>query len=482
MNRCPNCLSSYSENANFCRNCGALLRTDSGHLSPGTILQNHYQVIKKLGESVVGRVYLATDDAGRKYAIKQVREQQKYNDSFDKDHLYQIVQREANILSSLPHPYLPIARDFIVSKDSMLIVMDYIEGQTLHQLLDETPDPLPEKQVIQWAIKICDALAYLHSKNPPIIHRNILPKNLILETRKEDNVRLLGFGLARRYIPGLEHDEEIICTPGYSPPEQYGIAQTDARSDIFGLGATIFNLLTNLDPGDFVTFHADQIAELNFPDITSINIQLSQRTNQIVQKALAFNPDDRFKTAQEMKNALEDSLTELIHPESKKFILGKPVEMEETRDCEFKEIRGSNPIRSMSRNVERYMVAYLNGSSGSIYWGIRDADRVVVGVKLDYNERDQTRRMITDQANHIQPAVSPSDYRIEFYPVLDENHAVEDLFVIELYVRKPPTNLLYFTGAGEVFIKTEAGKKKLNGLAIQDEIIRRLGRSQGFDK
>jgi len=459
-----------------------MLRTVTEHITPGMVLQNHYQVIKKLGESVVGRVYLATDDTGRKFAIKQVREQQKYSETFDKDHLYQIVQREANILSSLPHPYLPIARDFIVSEDSMLIVMDYIEGQTLYQVLDEAQEPLAEQQVIQWAIKICDALTYLHSKNPPIIHRNILPKNLILETRKGDNVRLLGFGLARHHIPGLDHDEEIICTPGYSPPEQYGTAQTDARSDLFGLGATMFNLLTNSDPGDFVKFHADQIAELNFPDITSINPRISQRTNQVVQKALVYNPDDRFQTAQKMKHALEESLDELIHPESRKFTLEQPVELEETRDCEFKEIRGTNPIRSMSRNVERYMVAYLNGSSGSIYWGIRDVDRVVVGVKLDYNERDQTRRMITDQANHIQPAVSPSDYRIEFYPVYDKEQPVEDLYVIELFVRKPPTNLLYFTGAGEVYVKTEAGKKKLNGLAIQDEIIRRLGQSQRFDK
>ena len=222
------------------------------HLLPGQWIKGQYRVIDKIGEGGLGRVYLAQDSGGRKVAIKQIRELDAELGSGDYEVILHSFQREANILSSLPHPYLPIARDYIVSGDSFFIVMDYIEGKSLAQLLEEAAGPLPERRVLTWAVQICEALGYLHSKKPPIIHRNIKPKNILLEDPEGDRVRLVGFGLARFYVEGLECDEDNLGTPGYSPPEQYGLAQTDARSDLFSLGATLFALLSGSDPADFV--------------------------------------------------------------------------------------------------------------------------------------------------------------------------------------------------------------------------------------
>ena len=429
----------------------------------------------------MGRVYLAQDSGGRKVAIKQIRELDAELDSGDYEIILHSFQREANILSSLPHPYLPIARDYIVEGDSFFIVMDYIEGKSLAQLLEETRGPLPERRVLAWAVQICEALGYLHSKRPPIIHRNIKPKNILLEDPDGDRVRLVGFGLARFYVEGLGCDEDNLGTPGYSPPEQYGLAQTDARSDLFSLGATLFALLSGSDPADFVEVDKLQVDEpdqvrFNFPDIAELNPQASPETRQIIRKTLSVDLNSRYQSAQEMHDALEEALSQYNAPPATavRYVLDQTVAVEETRYHEFKEVKGLNPVRSIRKIVDEYVVAFLNREGGRIYWGIRDEDRIVVGVQLNFRQRDEVRRAITDQICRIQPALAPSSYQINFHEVHREGQPLPDLFVVEVVVPRTQTNLLYFTGANEVFVKTDAGKKKLSGLELQDEIVRRL--------
>ncbi len=182
--------------------------------------------------------------------------------------------------------------------------MDYIEGRTLADVLSESAEALPEERVLRWAVQICDALAYLHSKTPPIIHRNIKPKNIILESGENERVRLVGFGLARYYVDGLDHDEEFFGTKGFSPPEQYGAAQTDARSDIFSLGATIFALLTKADTDQFIQDIDSEHISLGFPEIDALNPKISPAASQVVRKALNASPADRFQSADEMKSTI----------------------------------------------------------------------------------------------------------------------------------------------------------------------------------
>ena len=192
MKVCPNCNHTNRSVAKYCRMCGFTLgdpnhdrseiSASTAHLLPlGLKIQDRYKVLRKIGESGIGRVYLGEDNSGRKYAIKQIREPHAEGEIEDYDVYIRNFQREAKILSSLPHPYLPIARDFIITPNDYLIVMDYIEGKTLSELLNESESPFPEKRVLLWTVQICDALSYLHEKKPPIIHRNIKPKNIIVK-------------------------------------------------------------------------------------------------------------------------------------------------------------------------------------------------------------------------------------------------------------------------------------------------------------
>jgi hypothetical protein len=356
--------------------------------------------------------------------------------------------------------------------------MDYIEGCSLAQVLEQAATPLPERRVLTWAIQVCEALSYLHSKKPPIIHRNIKPKNILLENPEGDRVRLVGFGLARLYVEGLECDEDNLGTPGYSPPEQYGLAQTDARSDLFSLGATLFALLTGYDPADFVQVEDLEHIRFEYPAVCQLNPHLSELTGQIIHKTLQFDPNLRYQTAEELLVALDEVLSQGKAPLSAmiRYVLDCPVAVEETRYHEFKEIKGLNPVRAIRKIVDEYVVAFLNREGGRIYWGIRDEDRVVVGVHLNFRQRDEVRRAITDKICRIQPALAPSAYQINFHDVFQDGQAVPDLFVIEVVVPRPQTNLLYFSGANEVFVKTDAGKKRLSGMELQDEIVRRLER------
>lgn len=160
-----------------------------------------------------------------------------------------------------------------------------------------------------------------------------------------------------------------------------------------------------------------------------------------------------------------------------KFVLNKPVPVEETRHYEFKEVKGRNPVDAIKNTADEYVVAFLNSEGGRIYWGIRDSDRMIVGVRLSFEERDRLRRGIVEKLMNIQPPIAPSAYRVVLHEVFeDEDSArgVSDLFVVEVVVPRVFTNELFFTGGNEAFVKTDAGKRKLTGLEQYDEIRRRL--------
>jgi predicted HTH transcriptional regulator len=161
-----------------------------------------------------------------------------------------------------------------------------------------------------------------------------------------------------------------------------------------------------------------------------------------------------------------------------RFVLGQPLPIEETRHLEFKEVKGTNPVNPIRNLTDEYVVAFLNSEGGRIYWGIRDSDRVVVGVRLNYAQRDEIRRVVTEKLNKIQPPLAPTAYRIEFHQVYDQDNedTVSDLYVVEVVAPRVSSPDIYSTAKGEVFVKTDAGKKKLSVPEIQQEIIRRLHR------
>jgi DNA modification methylase len=164
--------------------------------------------------------------------------------------------------------------------------------------------------------------------------------------------------------------------------------------------------------------------------------------------------------------------TGLEQASPERFFLNQPLHIEETRHYEFKEVRGPNPVNSIKNVADEYVVAFLNSEGGRIFWGIRDKDRVVIGVHLDYAQRDEVKRIVLEKLFNIQPAVAPTAYRLEFHPVHDRD-VIPDLYVVEIVVPRVSTTNLYFTGGNEAFVKTDAGKRKLTGPEIQEEVLRR---------
>jgi hypothetical protein len=163
------------------------------------------------------------------------------------------------------------------------------------------------------------------------------------------------------------------------------------------------------------------------------------------------------------------------------FVLNETASFEESRNYEFKEVKGQSPSGAIRNVADEYAVAFLNSEGGRILWGIRDGDRVVVGVELNAKLRDDVAKDIENKLANIQPPLSPAHWRIKFHVIYDpqSNEPVKDRFVVELTVPKPDeAALLYGTGSGEVFLRGDSGKKKLNFLEIQSEILRRAAMKQ----
>jgi serine/threonine protein kinase len=241
----------------------------------------------------MGAVYLAKDmkEQGQQYAIKEIsvslipqNEQQKTINNF---------KSEAKMLWSLHHPNLPSMRGVFAQEDRYFLVMEYIDGYTLEELLERNGGPFPERRVLDWARQLCDVLAYLHSHSPPIIFRDMKPGNIML-TRNNGQIKLIDFGIARFFRPSHAQDTQVLGTPGYAPPEQYGKAQTDERSDIYALAMTLFHLLTNTlsDEG------------FGLENVRQINARISPMVARALEKATSIKPSDRYESVEMFRHAL----------------------------------------------------------------------------------------------------------------------------------------------------------------------------------
>ena len=200
-------------------------------------------------------------------------------------------QQEADLLGSLHHPNLPIIYDGFSEDGRSFLVMEYIDGKTLLQMLKDTGGrPLPVVNVLDYAIQLCNVLMYLHSHNPAIIFRDLKPTNVMV--KGDGHVMLIDFGIARFFKEGQEQDTLFLGSPGYAPPEQHGTAQTNPRSDLYALGATLHCCLTGRDP-----FHAaDRFA---FPPVQQINLLVPIELDQLIQRMVSLDEHQRPDSALE---------------------------------------------------------------------------------------------------------------------------------------------------------------------------------------
>ena len=259
-------------------------------LDVNSLLRDRYRILKKLIESGMGILYLAHDEAlNVDVAVKE-------NQYTTAGHSQQFHQ-EATILARLRHPNLPRVIDhFVIDGQGEYLVMDYIKGMNLQESLDSRGNPLPESEVVRIAAVICDALEYLHSRTPPIIHQDIKPANLIMTP--EDDVMLVDFGLAKPYERGKVVKNGVQgVTAGYSPIEQYS-QYTDVRSDIYALGATLYTLLTGQIPIEAIE---RAIGDDELQPIKQINPNISQSLQEVIEKAMAVMAEDRFQSVNDFK-------------------------------------------------------------------------------------------------------------------------------------------------------------------------------------
>lgn len=268
----------------------------TGKLAAGTIIEDRYQIERVLGIGGMGAVYAAYDlrftSARRLCAVKEMLN--PYHDD-QATESREIFEREANILASLSHPTIPKVYDYFNEGDRYFLVQEYIEGKDLEAVLDSRGGPMPPKEAVDYAIQVCDVLSYLHNRKPTsVVFRDMKPANIML--RKDGHIVLVDFGIAKQFQPVGRGT--MIGTEGYAPPEQYkGVA--DPRVDIYALGATIHHLLTNMDPRlePPFSFHQRQVS--------TINRNVSPELVAVVERALAYEPHLRFRSAALMRQALE---------------------------------------------------------------------------------------------------------------------------------------------------------------------------------
>lgn len=239
----------------------------------------------------MGAVYKARDTSDR--SICAIKEMSLSN--VPKEERAQAIENfkvEATILWGLNHPNLPKFTGFFKENQRYFLVMEYIDGYTLEYLLERNRGPFPERQVLGWARQLCDVLEYLHSQSPPIIFRDIKPGNIMLT--RDGRIKLIDFGIARFFRATVSRDTQLLGTPGYASPEQYGPAQTDERSDIYSLAITLFELLS------------DTLSEQGFglKDIREINPRVSPNVAHALEKAAAIDADQRYNNVAEFRRAL----------------------------------------------------------------------------------------------------------------------------------------------------------------------------------
>ena len=277
-------------------------------LAPNTLLQNRYLLVQLIGKGGMGEVYLAVDQRlGSAVALKRTY--------FTEDEMLgSAFEREARTLARLRHPVLPKVSDHFAEDENQYLVMEHISGDDLSKRLEVNKKPFPLNWVLFWADQLLDALHYLHSHNPPIIHRDIKPQNLKLTD--ENHIVLLDFGLAKNTVgqTRVTTSGSIVgFTPHYAPMEQIRGSGTSAKSDIYSLSATLYQLVTNTVPLDALS-RADSMLS-GLPDsiipISELNPEVPKPISDIIIKGMALSQDQRHATAREMQKALRDAYARL---------------------------------------------------------------------------------------------------------------------------------------------------------------------------
>jgi len=261
----------------------------------GKILNSHYQIISPMIRTPVGIVYRGENlrEGRRAILIKELTANASLG--IVEKEIEERFKREISVLSTVRHHAFPELIDSFTLNDHYFIIEDFFEGETVDSLSMKRSVPFPVKIVLRWALRLCDIIAVLHSHRPePIIFRDITPSNIVVVS--EDEVKLADFGISRYFNPLKVKDTFAMGTPGFSPPEQYGKGQSDERSDIYSLGATLFYCLT---------LHQIEEYTGKRPSLQQLNPLVERNLGQAILKCLEKNPEHRYQNIGELQKALE---------------------------------------------------------------------------------------------------------------------------------------------------------------------------------
>ena len=273
-------------------------------LTPETVLQGRYRIIRQLGQGGMGAVYEAIDQRlDTTVALKETL--------FTEERLRKQFEREARLLARLHHPALPRVSDHFSEGDGQFLVMQYIPGDDLSEMMNRKRGPFPANQVLTWADQLLDALDYLHTQDPQIVHRDIKPQNLKLTSRGQ--IILLDFGLAKGQAGEISRVTTAASifgyTPNYAPLEQIQGLGTDSRSDLYSLAATLYHMMTGVKPPDALTRAAALVNGEPDPLLkaSETNTEISPDVDEVLAKAMAQNREQRYATAVDMRRAFHEA-------------------------------------------------------------------------------------------------------------------------------------------------------------------------------
>ena len=258
----------------------------------GQIIDDKYEILTLIGQGGMSKVYLARDRRlNKQWAVKEI--QKKARDK-NNEVVVQSAIAEANMIKQLDQPSIVRIVDIIDNPDVIYIIEDYIEGETLNTILEEN-GAQPQELVIEWAMQICEALEYLHTRKPAIIYRDMKPSNVML--KPDGNIKIIDFGIAGEYKEQSLADTVSLGTKGYAAPEQFGgKGQTDARTDVYCLGVTLYHLVTGHSPCD---------PPYEIYPIRHWNPQLDPGLEAVIEKCTQLNPNDRYQSCAELLYALQ---------------------------------------------------------------------------------------------------------------------------------------------------------------------------------
>lgn len=261
-------------------------------LEEGTILNGRYRILRPLGKGGMGTVYLAEHEQLK--TLLAVKEIKASPSTEGETNLADFVQ-EARMLVHLNHPNLPKVNDAFIEGDAFYLIMEYIEGTTLESLLRERKGgALDVGYVVEWGLQIADVLSYLHRQDPPIIFRDVKPANIMLQP--DGVVRLIDFGIARRFNPESNKDTSLLGSVGYSPPEQFGRQQTDMRSDVYAFGATLHHLLTAIEPS---------LTPFKFKPVSQLNPEVPPQLSELIARCVLLDVESRPASMTEVLSTLK---------------------------------------------------------------------------------------------------------------------------------------------------------------------------------